>query len=84
MHLEDPQMYQMNRQINSFQNMFDMLYAKIDCLARKIYFVQKQHHKIAYFGGHESGWPDPNGHQTVDTRSTWGLPLKTSGYVGSN
>ena len=36
MHVECPQMYQMNRQINSFQNVCDMLYAKIDRLARKI------------------------------------------------
>ena len=36
MHVEGPQTYQMNRQINSFQNVCDMLYAKIDRLARKI------------------------------------------------
>ena len=42
MHLEGPQMYQMNRQINSFQKMCDMLWAKIDSLARKIDSLQKK------------------------------------------
>ena len=31
-HLEGPQIYQINRQTNSFQNMCDMLYVKIYCL----------------------------------------------------
>ena len=35
---------------------------------------------FAYFGGHESELPD---WQTVDTRLTSGLPLKTLGYDGS-
>ena len=33
-HIEGPQIYQMNRQIDSFQNMCDKLQAKIDRLAR--------------------------------------------------
>ena len=37
MHVEGPQIYQMNR-----QNMCDMLSAKIDCLARKINFLQQK------------------------------------------
>ena len=41
MHVEGPQIYQMNRQINSFQKKCDMLQAKFDRLARKIKFVQK-------------------------------------------
>ena len=41
MHVEGPQIYQINRQTNSFQNMCDMLKAKIDRLARKIDIVQK-------------------------------------------
>ena len=36
MHIEGPQLHQMNRQINSFQNMCDMLKTRIDRLARKI------------------------------------------------
>ena len=40
MHVEGPQIYQMNCQINSFQNMCDMLFAKIDRLARKIDSMQ--------------------------------------------
>ena len=35
MHVEGPQIYQMNRQTNSFLNMCDMLGAKIDGLSRK-------------------------------------------------
>ena len=42
MHVECSLMYQMNRQINGFQNMCDMLYAKIDHLARKIDSCKKQ------------------------------------------
>ena len=50
---------QMNRQINSFQNnMYDILWAKIDHLAGEIYFVQKKNTKnngqlfgYADFGG---------------------------------
>ena len=60
-----------------------MLQATIDRLARKIDFVQKKHLKIGYFGGHESGLPEGPGRQTVDTRSTSGVPLKTWGYDGS-
>ena len=67
MQLAGPQIYQINRQNNSFQNMYGMLSATIDRLARNTDFVQKKHLKIAYFGGHESGLPDfgrtwtPNG-----------------------
>ena len=39
MHVEGPQIFQINRQTNSFQNMCDMLKAEIDCLASKIDFV---------------------------------------------
>ena len=76
-HLEGPQIYQMNCQINSFQNMCDMLKAKVDRLARKIEFVQKEHLKTGSFGEHESGLPDfgrpwtPNGWHQVNF---WGTP----------
>ena len=36
---------QMNRQINSFQNISDVLYAKVDCLVRKFNYVQKRPRK---------------------------------------
>ena len=42
MHVEVPQIYQMNCQTNSFRNMCDTLGAKIDCFARKIDFTQKK------------------------------------------
>ena len=57
MHVEGPQIYQMNCQINSFQNMCDTLKAKINSLARKIDSLQK-HVKIGYFCVHFSGLPD--------------------------
>ena len=36
--------------------MCDILWAKIDCSARKINFLQKKHVTIGYFGGHELGY----------------------------
>ena len=76
-HVEGPQMYQINSQTNSFQNMCDMLKITIDRLARKIDSLQKEHLRIAYFCVHESGLPDfgrtwmPNGwHQVY----FWGAP----------
>ena len=42
MHVAGPQIYQINRQTNSFQNMCDMLQAIIDCLTGKINFLAKR------------------------------------------
>ena len=85
MHGEGPQIYQMNRQINSFQNMCDMLKAKIDGLARKTDFVQKKS-KLPFLVDTNLGYPpfEGPGQQTADTRSASGLPLKTLGYGSSN
>ena len=64
MHVAGPQIYQINRQTNGFQNMCDMLNATIDL-------------KIGYFGVHESGLPDfgrtwtPNSWHQVNF---WGTP----------
>ena len=58
MHVKGPQICQINRWNNSIQNMYGMLKATIDRLARKIDFVQKKHLIFAYFGGHESELPD--------------------------
>ena len=41
MQVEGPQTYQMNCKTNSFQNIWDMLEAKMDRLAKKIDGVQK-------------------------------------------
>ena len=49
MHIEGPEISLINRQINSFQNMYDMLQAKIDRLARKLVFVQKKTSKSPIF-----------------------------------
>ena len=43
---------------NSFQNMYDMLYVKVDRFARKTFFLKKKTPKTAILGGKESGLPD--------------------------
>ena len=40
---------------NSFQNMYDMLWVKVDRSARKTFFLQKKRRKTAFLGGKESG-----------------------------
>ena len=42
MHLKCSKTFQMNPSMHSFQNMCDMLYAKVNRLAGKIDFIQKQ------------------------------------------
>ena len=74
MHVEGPQIYHINRQTNSFQNMCDMLQAKIDRLTRKIDFVQKNTSKQFFCVCTDLGYltlAGP-GRQTVYTRSTSG------------
>ena len=67
MHVEGPQIYQMNRQTNSFQNMCDMLLAKIDRLAKKIDFVCCKMGILVCQNLSYLTLEGP-GHQTVDTR----------------
>ena len=66
--------------------MCDMLQATIDRLARKINFVQKITSKSPIFVCTNLGYLtlEGPGSQTVDTRSTSGLSLKTLGRDGSN
>ena len=54
MHVEGPQIYQINRQTNSFQNMYDMLKAKIDRLPRKIDILKK----CFFFCKNRFSWPN--------------------------
>jgi len=86
MHVEGAQIYQVDRQTNSFQNMYDMLEAKVDCLARKIDSLQKNTLKTIIFVCTNLGYLtlEGPGRQTVDTRSASGVALKTWGYGGSN
>ena len=59
MHVAGPQICQINCWNNSFQNMYGMLKAKIDRLAKKIEFcAKKKHLKNGYFCVHESESPD--------------------------
>ena len=86
MHVDGPQKDQINRQNNSFQNMYGMLQATIGQLARKINFVQKNISKSPILVDTNLGYLtlEGPGRQTVDTRSTSGVPLKTLGSVASN
>ena len=83
MHLAGPQIYQINRQNNSFQNMYGMLSATIDRLARKIDFVQKKTQNRLFWWTRILTLEGP-GRQTVDTSSISGVPLKTLWYNPSN
>ena len=58
-----------------------MLLAKIDLLARKIGCVKKTPKNDLFADFLTLEGP---GRQTVETRSTSGIPLKTLGYDGSN
>ena len=73
---------QINRQNNSFQNMYDMLQAKVDRWSGKIYFVKKKAKIMDNFL--DMLTLEGAGGQTDDTRSTFRVPLKTLGYTGSN
>ena len=69
MHGEGPHIYQINHQTNSLQNMCDMLLAKIDRLARKIDFVQKNTSKLAILVDTNLDYLtlEGPGHQMIDT-----------------
>ena len=85
MHVEGPQICQINRWNNSFQNMYGMLEATIDHLTRKIDFVQKKTtSKSPFLVDMNLGYLtlEGPGRQTVESRPTSGLPLKTLGYDG--
>ena len=76
-HVEGTQLSQIYRQINSFQDMHNMLKAKIDRLARKLVFVQTNTSKLPIFVCTNLGCLTLEGprRQTVDTRSGVGLVL---------
>ena len=87
LHIEGPQIYQMNSRINSFQNMCDMLWANNDRLARKIDFLHKKcTSKSPILVDMNLGYLtlEGPGRQTVNTKSTSGLPLKTYGVLRFN
>ena len=86
MHVEGAQIYQVDRQPNSFQNLYDMLEAKAGRSARKIDSLHKNTSKTIIFVCTNLGYLTLEGprRQTVDPWSTSGLPLKTWGYDGSN
>ena len=61
-------------------------YGKVDHLAGKIYFVQKKHLKTPKIMDNFSDrlTLEGAGGRTGDTRSTFGVPLKSLGYKRSN
>ena len=63
---------QINRQNNSFQNMYDMLQAKVDHWSGKIYFVKKKAKIMDNFL--DMLTLEGAGGQTDDTRSTFRPP----------
>ena len=83
-----PQIYQINRQNKSFQNMYGMLLATFDRVARKSDFVQQQNNtsKSPILVDRNLGCLtlEGPGRQTVDTRSTSGVAQKSLGYNASN
>ena len=84
-HVEGPQIYQINQQTNSFQNMWHAIGKKWP-FGQEIDFVQKNTSKSAIFVCTNLGYLtlEGSGRETVDKRSTLGLSLKTWGYDGSN
>ena len=76
-----PQICQINRWKNSFQSIYGILKAKIDCLTRKIYFVQKNASKSPFLVDTNLSYLtlEGPGRQTFDTRSTSGMALKDFG-----
>ena len=67
MHIEGPQMCQINRWNNSFQDMYGMNRQKLTVCPGKSSLCQKKHLKNGYFCAQESELPDfgktwtPNG-----------------------
>ena len=65
--------------------MYKMLQVKVDCLARNLNF---QKNTLKTSPNYKQLWDilalKIDGCQTVDTRSTFGVPLKSLGYNGSN
>ena len=70
----------MNRQIKRFQNMYDVLYAKFDRLAKKFNFVQKKT-KSPKDNGQLSDMLtlEGSGRRRNDTRPALRVSLKTLG-----
>ena len=89
MHVEGPQICQINRWNNSFQNMYGMNRQKLTVRPGKSILCQKTPQKTAIFVCRNRSYLTLKGpvRQTVDTRSTtggpwklWGITLQTS-YV---
>ena len=80
MHVAGPQIYQINRWNNSFQSMYGMNRQQLTVWPGKLISCTKKN-TFSYFGYLTLEGP---GCQTVDTRSTAGVVLKTLGYSASN
>ena len=86
MHVEGPQICQISRWNNSFQNMYGMNRHQLTVWPGKSILCKKNTSKSPILVDTNLGYlvlAGP-GRQTVDTRSTFGVPLKTLGYNSSN
>ena len=86
MHVEGIQICQINRWNNSFQNMYGMNRQKLTVGPGKFILCKKNTSKMAIFVCTNLSYltMEGPGRQTVDTRSTSGVSLKTLGYNASN
>ena len=74
MHVEGPQICQINRRNNSFQNMYDMLYVKVDHLAGKTFPPPKKNTKKRL--SHQTSYKMTKG-TSLDTYSPFLTYLKS-------
>ena len=93
MHIAGPKIYQMKRHINSiytikdiFQNMCDMIGKNWLFGRENRFFARKKKSKLLTLVDTNLGYLtlEGPGRQTVDARSTLGLPLKIWGYESYN
>ena len=85
MHVEGPQICQINRWNNSFQNMYGMNRQQLTVWPGKSILCQKNTSFSPILVDTNLSYLtlERPGRQTVDTRSTSGVPLKTFGYDGT-
>ena len=85
MHIEGIQICQISRWNNSFQNMYGMYRQQLTVWPEKSILCQKNTSFSPILVDKNLSYLtlEGPGRQTVDTRSTFGVPLKTLGFDGS-